>query len=70
MNKKSNQELNTCVECDSPYFKNTSKMAALCPDCSHKLYGYPPCKHQFEDGFCKYCGWNGITSTYLKNLYK
>lgn len=30
-----------CVECKNDYAKKSSKMAELCPQCAHKLYGYP-----------------------------
>jgi predicted RNA-binding Zn-ribbon protein involved in translation (DUF1610 family) len=62
-----NQEKNICVECESEYYKNSSKMSCLCPDCTHQLYGYSNCLHQFENGNCNKCGWNGQTSEYLKN---
>lgn len=29
-----------CIECNCRYFQVNSKMAELCPECSHKLYGY------------------------------
>nr|WP_315167421.1 hypothetical protein [uncultured Flavobacterium sp.] len=45
-------------------------MIDLCPDCTHKLYGYPNCEHEFENGKCIKCGWNGKTSKYLKNREK
>ena len=60
------QEENICAECQSEYFKNSSEMAGLCPNCAHKLYGYPNCKHEFESEKCTKCGWNGRTSQFLK----
>lgn len=60
-------ELNNCDECESEYYKESSEMIGLCPDCSHKLYGFPNCEHKFENGKCVKCGWNGMTSEYLKN---
>ena len=41
-------------------------MTELCPDCAHKLYGYPNCEHEFENGNCTKCGWNGKSSKFLK----
>ena len=63
-----NQEKRICDECGSLYFKESSEMIGLCPNCAHKLYGYPNCSHEFEDGICKKCGWNGQTSIFLKDL--
>lgn len=44
-----------CDECESEYFSYTSKMAQLCPNCSHYLYGYENCIHNFVDGRCLKC---------------
>ena len=60
-----NKEKNICAECESEYFKNSSEMADLCPDCAHNLYNYPNCKHEFESGICSKCGWNGKTSDFI-----
>lgn len=57
-----------CDECESPYFTDSSKMTNLCPNCAHKFYGYPTCNHDFEDGNCIKCGWNGQESDYIKGL--
>jgi predicted RNA-binding Zn-ribbon protein involved in translation (DUF1610 family) len=65
-----NREITICKECESEYYKDSSEMIALCPDCIHKLYGYPKCEHEFENGKCIKCGWNGKTSEYLKNREK
>lgn len=62
-----NREKNICVECESEYYKDSSKMGSLCPDCAYQLYEYPNCNHKFENGNCIKCGWNGQTSEYLKN---
>ncbi len=59
-----------CIECESEYFEDSSEMAELCPDCTHKLYDYPNCEHDFENGNCLKCGWNGETSDFLKNQIK
>lgn len=44
-----------CDECESEYFQDTSKMANLCPNCAHYLYGYENCKHHFVNGRCIKC---------------
>jgi len=54
-----------CIECESDYFKGSSQMMELCPNCAHKLYGYPNCEHKFEKGNCLKCGWNGESSIFL-----
>ncbi len=64
------KELNICIECESEYFKNSSKMKELCPECAHKLYNYPNCEHKFESEKCSKCGWNGEKSNFLKNQNK
>ena len=64
------KELNICIECESEYFKNSSKMKELCPNCAHKLYNYPNCEHKFENKKCSKCGWNGETSDFLKTQNK
>ena len=61
---------NTCSECSSLYFKETSKMADLCPECSHYLYNYPNCNHKIEKGHCLLCFWDGSQSEYIKGLKK
>ena len=64
------REKKTCDECESLNFMDSSEMMVLSPDCAHKLYGYPNCRNEFENGNCKKWGWNGQTSEYLKNLEK
>ncbi len=64
--KPMNQDKVICIECESDYYKSRSQMTELCPDCAHKLYGYPNCKHEFEKGNCTKCGWNGKSSKFLK----
>ena len=51
-----------CDEYGSTYFAVTSQMTSLCLECAHRLYGYPPCDHQFEDGRCVACHWDGSVS--------
>jgi len=70
LKKPMNEEKVVCVECKSDYFKNSSEMAELCPNCAHELYGYPNCKHKFDNGNCKKCGWNGKQSEFVKNRQK
>jgi hypothetical protein len=57
-----------CDECGSLYYRETSKMESLCPECSHWLYGYKPCEHDFYEGHCNKCHWDGSVSEYIKNL--
>ena len=61
-----NKEKIICTECESKYFKDSSEMINLCPDCAYKLYDYPNCEHKFKNGNCLKCGWNGQTSEFLK----
>lgn len=57
-----------CIECGSLYYIKASIMEMLCPECAHYFYGYDNCKHQFENGRCKICYWDGSTSEYVKKL--
>lgn len=59
---------NICDECQSSYFIDSSKMENLCPNCAHKLYGYPNCSHHFKDGICVECSWNDQKSGYIREL--
>lgn len=62
-------ELNmTCDECGSTFHGATSQMEALCPECSHHLYGYPNCAHRMIAGRCETCGWDGSVSDYVLHL--
>ena len=56
-----------CDECGSEYYRSASKMASLCPECSSILYDYENCVHEFENGWCVKCFWDGRASSYLKN---
>ena len=56
-----------CDECGSEYYQSTSKMANLCPECSHFLYGYENCDHTFENNRCLKCFWDGSVSNYIVN---
>ena len=42
------REIKICSECEGEYYAGSSKMMELCPDCSHYLYGYQNCKHDFK----------------------
>lgn len=61
------QEIKKCNECSSEFYINSSEMKALCPNCSHFLYGYENCKHKFKNGRCEKCYWNGKTSEFLNS---
>ena len=37
------KELALCDECGSLFFKGSSQMMGLYPECAHILYGYPNC---------------------------
>lgn len=57
-----------CDECESLFFSESSKMSGLCPECAHILYGYPNCAHDFRNGRCLKCYWDGSESDYIKFL--
>ena len=59
-----------CSECKSEFYTATSEMKNLCPECAHYLYNYKNCDHQFENGRCVKCFWNGNHSNYIKNKFK
>ena len=61
-------DIKVCDECGSKYYKNKSLMASLCPECAHILHGYENCSHEFENGRCSKCYWDGSSSDYIKNL--
>lgn len=61
-----NKKTKICVECESEYLANSSKMFELCPECSSVLYGYDNCKHIFENGKCIKCLWNGSRSGFIE----
>lgn len=56
-----------CSECKSEFYATTSEMENLCPECGFHLYGYKNCEHQFENGRCIKCYWNGNQSTFIKS---
>ena len=62
--RKRSRTIQTCDECKSNYFPDTSQMTQLCAECSHILFGYPACKHEFDSGSCINCGWDGSRSEY------
>ena len=61
-------EHSVCDECGSEYQSTRSKMTALCPECSHWLYGYENCEHTMLDGRCNRCFWDGSASKYILSL--
>ena len=70
MNPMAEKELALCDECGSLFFKGSSQMMGLCPECAHILYGYPNCAHHFRNGRCVNCYWDGSESEYIKSLKK
>ena len=65
---QNNSGKSCCNECGSDYLSDRSPMASLCPECAHWLYGYPPCAHEFVNGRCSQCGWDGAVSAYVLEL--
>jgi len=58
-----------CDECGSPFIQGSTATVKLCAECSHLLYGYPACLHQFDPGgSCSRCGWNQARSEYTSKL--
>ncbi|KAA1257469.1 hypothetical protein LF1_53180 [Rubripirellula obstinata] len=57
-----------CDECGSPFFSSLITMSALCPECSHYLYGKPNCAHSFCGGRCRRCGWDGSVSEHVASI--
>jgi len=55
-----------CEECGSLYFSKASKLSSLCPECAHALYGDQNCPHQFSDGRCTVCYWDGSVSAFVR----
>jgi hypothetical protein len=73
MTDSSSRREGRCDECRSTYFADTSKMAALCPECAHVLYGYPACPHEMKGASagaprCALCGWDGSRSAYVSSI--
>ena len=68
--QKNEKDIKSCDECASEYYANTSNMSSLCPDCSHHLYGYPNCEHNFANGRCTKCYWHGESTDYIRGLKK
>lgn len=62
------QDIAICDECKSEYYKRSSNMTSLCPECANILYGYPPCNHSFAGGRCVHCYWNGKHSRYILSM--
>lgn len=57
-----------CNECESLFFEGASSMSALCPECSHHLYGYENCKHEITEGHCIKCYWDESKSNYIEKV--
>lgn len=55
-----------CDECGSAFIAARSAMAGLCAECAHQLYGYAACEHDFKNGRCVRCGWDGAVSEFLR----
>ncbi len=68
MPPENEQLTQTCGECASSYLSAASKMAELCPECAHYLYGYPNCDHVCVNDRCTKCGWDGSRSDYIRGL--
>jgi predicted RNA-binding Zn-ribbon protein involved in translation (DUF1610 family) len=66
--KTDDAEIAVCDECESEFYQASSEMSSLCPECANAFYGYENCKHEFNNGRCLKCYWNGSISTYIKNL--
>jgi RNAse (barnase) inhibitor barstar len=62
------RQINQCLECDSEYYADSSKMLGLCPECSHHIYGYKNCEHVFEKGRCVKCCWDGSSTAFIEEL--
>jgi hypothetical protein len=59
------KQTGTCEECLSRYYSELSQMKSLCPECAHRLHGYPPCNHRFLNGRCELCYWDGSVSDFV-----
>lgn len=66
----SSRNIEICNECNSDYYASASEMMKLCPNCSHYLYRYANCDHNFKNGRCIKCYWNGLNSEFIKQLDK
>jgi len=68
MNTEQQKEI--CGECGSEFFVHMSRMHYICPECAHWIYDYDACAHQFEEGRCKLCYWDGSVSDNVATLKK
>ncbi len=68
MKRNEDPELAVCEECGSGFLRSASKMKALCPECAAVLYGYENCRHEFRNGRCSKCLWDGSRSDYIRSL--
>lgn len=62
------RNINACDECNCRYYSDSYKMTNLCPECAHILYGHENCKHEFKNGLCIKCFWDGNVSNYIQKL--
>ena len=68
MDDLNNIDIKICDECESEYKAQTSEMVSCRPECSHIIYGYKNCDHNFENNRCIKCLWNGKSCEYIKKL--
>jgi predicted RNA-binding Zn-ribbon protein involved in translation (DUF1610 family) len=61
-------KIKICDECGSEFYKDSSSMENLCPECSNILYGYENCEHELVNDRCIKCYWNGNSSEYLDKI--
>lgn len=57
-----------CDECGSAYEQSSSQMSSVCPECAHYIYGYENCAHEFSNGQCNKCKWDGSTTPYIESI--
>ena len=57
-----------CDECKSEFYKPSSLMENLCPECASALYGYNNCQHEFVNHRCKKCYRNENSSDYVDKI--
>lgn len=62
------ESLRECDECKSQFIHSTVTMTGVCRECAHWLYGYDRCDHEFRDGCCFECGWDGSISEFVETL--
>ncbi len=50
------------------FTKKTSQFEGICPECSHHIYNYKNCIHNFSDGRCYLFYWDGSAQNTFKTL--